>query len=158
MTTPKHELDSYEKQVETAVYEAAEPYMSRLKISRTDGMLGPEWNITPTNQRAASIGVYGVDEVTIHMIVDDIFVFEIFMRKNKWDQDIQIFKTQLSAIMQGKVVGWYDEKTMGDVGPSSTLLEVDTSDGRPERWSRNILFTKAFKKKSGVTNKRYESY
>jgi len=158
MDNVKRELSEYEKMVEAAIYEVAEPYKSRLKISREDAELGFEWKIVPTNSKAADITVYGVDEVTINMSVDHIYWLEIFMKKNKWDQDIEYFKKHLLAIMQGKIKGWYRKATLSNQWRDKTLLVVDTGIGKPHEWSGNILFTGAFKKKPGVIKKEYESY
>lgn len=113
------------------------------------------------NPKAASIYVYGIDEGTINLSVDNAHWLEMYISRKEWANDLPIFKGHLDALMKGNVKGWY--KDTGEDGEKflevKTILEVYTGEKRPYEWSGNILlFKRRFKNKPDTIYREYEAY
>ncbi len=145
------ELSHYERLVQNTIIQATQPYKSRLTITKEyDNNLGWIWDIMPKNPKAARVIIYGVDDITFRVNVDDIHHLEIFVKKNSWDKVIELFKAHLEAIMEGKAQGW----SSNDL----TTLEIDMGNNKPHRWSGNVIFISRFKKRPGTIFKQYNKY
>jgi hypothetical protein len=119
-------------------------------------MAHTEWNIKPVNSKAARITVYGVDEHTVNLSVDETHWLEVFMRPKHWDEDFVQVKSFLDAIVAGRIEGWY-RNPVSDGSPSKTILELDTPKGKIT-YSGNIFFRNRFKRDQKTRHKTYEAY
>lgn len=158
MNTHTDELRRYEDRVDAVIADVILPYQKQLTLRKEDTEFGQSWKIIPRNPNAARIEVYGVDDVTVNVSVDDMFWLELFVDTQAWDNDLQQLQTQLRAIMDGKAIGWYDTAALHDKLGGKTLLEVAVDEDKPFRWSGNMLFTGLFKRSKRVTQKQYEPY
>lgn len=127
------------------------PFAEKLTLKASHDEYGATWQISPQNTKAAGIYVFGVDDATVNVSVDDIYSFEIFT--NNQGEGMAEFADQLLAIMLGNITGWHDPTTMGNTR-EKTLLEVQ---GGP-KWCGNVFFPSRFKKRKGVVMKAYKGY
>jgi hypothetical protein len=145
--------------VNSAIKRVLEPYSSKLTVTVGTLQGGATWMITPINPNSASMYVYGIDEVTVNISVDEMYWLEFFVNKNKWHDFMPLLERYLIAVAEGRIAGWH-QKPYGDdrdIG-IGTVLEIDIGDRQPVRWSSNVLFAKLFKSRRSIIHKQFAKY
>jgi len=159
---PNDKYAKYERLVGKAINEAIQPYKPRLKLTKGRNAAGADWEIEPINPMAASIYVYGVDEGTINISVDNTHWLEMFISREEWINNLPIFRRHLDALMKGNAKSWHNTDASKDEErflAVKTIIEIDTGEKRPYVWVGNIFFFKErFKNKPSTLYKKYEAY
>lgn len=150
----------YERKVKAAINDITASFKAYLNIKESySADVGWTWSISPKNPRAADIYVYGVNENTINLAVDNLYWLELFVDEEEYQNDTPYFSQHLSAILKGKVKGWH-VKGKRDLEELSlkTVLEIETDGSKPYQWSGNVIFVKRFKARDDTIAQSFESY
>lgn len=154
--SPGYTLSPYEQKIEALVDTIAAQHKDKLTYRKGLDDYEYSWEIKPHNSKAAKAYVYGVDEYTVNITVDDYYWIEVFMRPKKWDEDFKIIGQYLNAIIEGRITGWRKSRT-NEVFSDPSILEFNI-DGRPSAYTANLWFGRQFKKNPRTRRVDYEPY
>lgn len=153
-------MSTYEEKIDALLQSLGSLHNGKMDIEVSKNSPVPEyseteWTITPHNPNAAKVVIYGVDDRTVNLYVDEVYWLEVFMRPKRWDKDLEKIRDFLDAIMSGRIEGWHS--TDVDSAPRKTILELHTSK-RTRTYTGNLLFTNRFKQSKGTKHRTYEAY
>ncbi len=99
----KMTLNKYEQLVDEVIEEALMSFQGRYKVKKSqfqdDYVVDTAWEIKPLNPKAASIQVYGVDEKTVNISIEEYFWMEFFMSEDKFKDNLSdVKKTNFGCI------------------------------------------------------------